>query len=169
MVTLSLNYPSDSDLLITLTDPSGTAITLDDGVMTGQNMSNTTFEDGGTALDSGSAPYTGTFQPSEPLASLDGDDADGDWQLQVSDFGQTNTGALEGWSLQLEAGYTDEPSAVTASDGSYQLNNLPAGANDIRVVPAAGYVATSPAAGLQVVSLDRLVRYRRRLWRHSTH
>ncbi len=95
--------------MITLTDPSGTTITLDNGVMTGQNMINTTFEDGGTALTAGAAPYTGTFQPSDLLASLDGDDPDGVWQLQVTDNGQTDSGTLEGWNLQLAAGNTDEP------------------------------------------------------------
>ena len=153
VVTLSLDYPSDADLVITLTDPSGTTITLDNGVMTGQNMINTTFEDGGTALTAGAAPYTGTFQPSDLLASLDGDDPDGVWQLQVTDNGQTDSGTLEGWNLQLAAGNTDEPSAVTAADGSYQLNNLPEGVNIIREVPPAGYAETSPAGGFAAVTL----------------
>ena len=108
----------------------------------------------GKHSSAGAAPYTGTFQSSDPLANLDGDDPNGVWQLQVTDDGQNYSGTLAGWSLQLTAGNTNEPSAVTAADGSYQLNNLPEGVNYIREVAPAGYQETSPAGGVYAVTLS---------------
>ena len=46
VVNLSLHYPSDADLSITLTDPEGNSVTLDNLATTGQNMIDTTFQDG---------------------------------------------------------------------------------------------------------------------------
>ena len=152
VVNLSLHYPSDGDLSITLTDPAGTLISLDNQVATGQNMIDTTFADGSPPLIDGSAPYTGSFQSSDLMATLNGDNANGVWQLQITDEGQVTTGTLDGWSLQLTTG-TTEPYAITAPDGSFQFNNLPEGDHHIREVPNAGYSETSPASGVYDVTL----------------
>ena len=154
VLNLTLHFPHVEDLSIVLTDPDGNSVEVDNVSTIGANMINTTFDDASsTPLSQGTAPYTGTFEPVNALATLDGDDANGVWQLQVTNDDQTTTGTLDGWNLQLTSGVT-EPSTLTASDGSYQLNNLPEGDQHIRVVPPAGFAETSPASGVYDETLD---------------
>ncbi|HEY1603438.1 MAG TPA: proprotein convertase P-domain-containing protein [Pirellulales bacterium] len=147
IVNLSLHYPNDGDLSITLTDPAGNLISLDNQVATGANMIDTTFADGATALTNGVAPYTGSFQSSDLMATLNGDNANGVWQLQVTDEGQVSSGTLDGWNLVLTTG-TTEPNTTTNPDGSFQFNDQTEGVHHYREIPPAGYVETSPASGV---------------------
>ena len=52
-------------------------------------------------ITSGSAPFTGSYQPEQPLSVLDGLNAAGDWQLEVIDDAGIDTGTLESWDLIL--------------------------------------------------------------------
>src|SRR5208337_351288 len=105
-VLLNLTNPSLSDLSAVLIGPDGTTqVTLfNAGDLTGANLVNTVFSYAATtSLSSGTAPYTGTFEPSDAqgLAKLIGQSMNGTWTLQVTNTGTGQTGTLTNWSLTL--------------------------------------------------------------------
>lgn len=104
-VTLNIAHPNDADLAVTLISPSGKRVKLFSNVGgTGDNFSNTTFDDQATAtIGSGSAPFTGTFRPTELLSTFNGDDPNGIWLLEITDSVTGNQGTLNGWTLNLSS------------------------------------------------------------------
>ena len=103
-VTVDITHTYDGDLAISLIGPLGKSIILssNNGV-DGQNYTNTTFDDAAaTSITSASAPFTGTFQPEEPLDLFIDDNANGIWTLEVSDNGPTDVGTLNSWSITIE-------------------------------------------------------------------
>jgi len=104
-VNLTLTYPTDGNLTITLTAPSGQSVILYKNPSdTGQDFTNTTFSDSAAQLiTNGTAPYTGTFRPVQPLSGLAGVQAVGNWTLQVSGGVGANGGVLTSWSLAINA------------------------------------------------------------------
>jgi len=103
-VTLNINHTWVNDLGITLEGPDGTKITIVNrvGGPADQNLTETMLDDeANTAIANGSAPFTGTFQPSEPLSAFDGIMSAGDWILEITDNADIDGGNLINWSLQL--------------------------------------------------------------------
>jgi hypothetical protein len=95
-----------ADCEIILTCPSGTQITLVNvGDMSGTAITNMCFQVGGPAVSTGSAPYSGTFNPAEPFDNLVGCDADGVWNLTISgainDF-SIPFGSIGGWGITFD-------------------------------------------------------------------
>ena len=68
---------------------------------TGDNFTNTGFNDQAATAITGTAPFTGTFKPREPLAQLINELVAGDWTLNVRDQATGNVGSLESWTLQI--------------------------------------------------------------------
>ena len=114
--TVGIDHTFVGDLIITLTSPSGTTVTLMNRPgsgsfgSSGNNFCRTLFDDTATtsiqAIQSTGTPplgppYTGTFQPASPLAAFDGEDANGTWILTVSDNAQGDTGSVRDFSLIL--------------------------------------------------------------------
>src|SRR5207244_1654425 len=68
------------------------------------NFINTVFDD--TAVNSiqfGSAPFTGSFNPLQPLdTALKGKNSAGTYTLVIVNHSSSNTGTLDGWSLFLD-------------------------------------------------------------------
>jgi len=105
-VQLSITDPGLSDLSAVLIAPDGTTeVTLfNAGDLSGANLSGTTFDDAATQkLSAGTAPYTGTFQISDPatLAHFLGASAIGNWTLEVTDHATGQKGTLKSWSLTI--------------------------------------------------------------------
>jgi subtilisin-like proprotein convertase family protein len=102
-VGLSLTHTYDGDLDIFLVGPDGTRVELStDNGGTGENFTDTIFDDeAATPITSGSAPFTGSFQPEGSLADLDGVEAAGTWTLEITDDAGGDTGELLAWSLVL--------------------------------------------------------------------
>ena len=113
-VHTSIAHESSSDLVITLTSPKGTAVTLSDRNgkdANGQPVENafngTTWDDqAGTAV----TDYTfttggaGKLAPQEPLASLLGEDPNGKWMLTVRDVEDGGAPGIVGpWSITVTA------------------------------------------------------------------
>jgi subtilisin-like proprotein convertase family protein len=117
-VGLSLTHTYDGDLDIFLVGPDGTRVELcTDNGGTGENFTDTVFDDeAATSITSGSAPFTGSFQPEGSLADLDGIAAAGTWTLEVTDDAGGDTGELLAWSLILttETGPLCDDCAVAA-------------------------------------------------------
>jgi subtilisin-like proprotein convertase family protein len=121
-VTLNITHSFDSDLVATLISPSGNRIRLFSNVGgDGDNFSNTTFDDDFSfnPIDSGSAPFSSTFSPKLPLSTLNGEQANGQWKLELVDGSGNGGGTLNSWSLTLT---TDDN-----SDTSANATDLPAG------------------------------------------
>lgn len=141
-VRVNITHTWAGDLELRLISPSGTVVPLAlrrGG--SGDNFVNTIFDDQApTAISAGAAPFTGRFRPESPLAALVGQQANGSWQLRVSDHAGLDTGTLLNWSLIV----TTEQSAVTDSAGFYAFTNLPADTYTVRRVLQGGWNATGP-------------------------
>ncbi len=106
-VNLDITHTFASDLDIGLISPAGTYIDLSsDNGGSGDNYTNTEFSDTGMNGDIslGTAPFTGSFIPEEPLSTFTGECMNGDWKLEACDDGSGNTGTLNSWSITFTPG-----------------------------------------------------------------
>ncbi len=102
-VLINITHTYTGDLDITLAGPNGTTVELtSDNGGTGENFVDTIFDDdAATSITTGTAPFTGSFQPEQPLAALNGQPAAGAWTLKVVDDAGIDTGTIDGWQLRL--------------------------------------------------------------------
>jgi hypothetical protein len=69
---------------------------------TGQNFIGTIFSDSAAiSINEGSAPFTGTFRPINPLSHLNGMSMEGNWVLKIYDGVSGNEGILKAWSINF--------------------------------------------------------------------
>lgn len=100
-----LDHTYVGDLVVTLTSPRGTTVTLIDGAGGGgNNFCNTLLDDEAKGISiqetgSGSAPFSGAFKPASPLAAFRGEDPNGRWTLRVSDTAGGDIGSVRAFSL----------------------------------------------------------------------
>jgi subtilisin-like proprotein convertase family protein len=108
--TVGLDHTWVGDLVITLTSPTGTTVTLMNrpgsiGNM-GNNFCNTLLDDSATELIQNisfiNAPFTGTFKPTSPLSAFNGENGNGVWTLNVSDPAPFDTGNVRAFSLSFK-------------------------------------------------------------------
>ncbi len=107
--TVGLDHTWVGDLVITLTSPQGTVVTLmsnpGSANNSGNNFCNTVLDDSATALIQSisptGAPYTGTFKPASPLAAFTGENGNGVWTLSISDVFPADGGNLRAFSLSI--------------------------------------------------------------------
>ena len=107
--TVGLDHTFVSDLVAELVAPDGTQVLVwshDGG--DGNNICQAVFDDSAGAPIAGAvsddAPFTGSWQPVEPLASLVGAQGNGTWTLHVADTAAIDTGSVRAFSLHL-SGY----------------------------------------------------------------
>ena len=103
LLTLDITHTFDSDLAAFLISPDGSFVFLFGGVGgAGENFADTVFDDrAATSIFEGQAPFTGSFQPQQPLGALVGEPAHGAWLLQVVDQAPGDDGTLNAWSIQI--------------------------------------------------------------------
>jgi subtilisin-like proprotein convertase family protein len=112
-VGVTVSHPHRRELQLSLISPAGTAVRLYNGE--GDNDPDlVTF-------------YPELTEPNQTLDALTGQAIAGAWQLVVADQSAGNTGQLQGWSLALTCQQVLTFAATTGPDGSYALENLPAG------------------------------------------
>ncbi len=107
--TVGLDHQWVSDLVITLTSPDGTTVTLVNrpGGITndGNNFCNSVLDDSAPFFIQNitflNAPFTGTFKPANPLSAFDGKMGNGTWTLSVSDVAALDTGNVRAFSLSF--------------------------------------------------------------------
>jgi len=145
-VKVNISHTRDSDLVLTLISPTGTRITLANHVGgTGDHFTNTIFDDSATvSVSLGSAPFAGTYQPTNLLAALFDTSPNGTWQLEIQDTVIGTSGTLNSWSIEFTTG---DPNTTSAANGTYALLNLPGGAYAVRQVLQPGYLQTAPVGG----------------------
>jgi subtilisin family serine protease len=151
-VNLGLTHTYDSDLSVFLSSPSGQTVQLLANVGAGgANFTGTVLDDEATAaIGSAAAPFTGRFKPQGSLSDFDGSAPNGTWKLTVTDNGRYDVGTIRSWSIALTAG---DVTATTGASGNYVFRNLPQGQTVVRQVMPAGWAATSPAAGYQLLDV----------------
>jgi len=103
VVQISINHTYTGDLVIGLQPPNGGPIVLSDRHgSTGENYTDTIFsDDATTAIASGTAPFTGSYQPDEALSVVEGFPAEGTWTLDVSDEASIDSGSITAYSIHL--------------------------------------------------------------------
>jgi len=102
-VRVNITHPFDANLKISLTSPSGTTVVLAQSLGgSGDNYTNTWFDDEGTgAIGGQSPPFTGHFVPGQALTAFDTEDPQGMWTLTVQDQTAGDTGSLTDWGLSM--------------------------------------------------------------------
>ncbi|MCP3978088.1 MAG: hypothetical protein GY716_01985 [bacterium] len=120
-VQVNISHTYDGDLQIRLVAPNGTQIMLSDRHGgSGENYTNTVFDDeAATSIASGAPPFTGEFQPDQPLSAADGISALGDWRLEVVDNAGADTGSIVSWTLGLTF-----PTGACGPSASYRSHAL---------------------------------------------
>lgn len=141
-VTVSLNLLNsiDGKMILELQAPDGTKVLLSDlSGGTGTGFLNTTFNDRASdPVRNGRAPFTGSFQPEQPLASLVGKNAKGTWELIVVDHATNYHVLLTDWSLSFNTVSSTSRIASVSQSPSAAAPGTPAAAS----IPA-------PAAGIE--------------------
>jgi subtilisin-like proprotein convertase family protein len=101
-VKVNITHTYDGDLTVSLISPSGNTILLSNRRGGGgNNFTNTEFvATGGTAIGSGSPPFTGLYIPDQPFSNLTGL-ANGTWTLKVVDLAGTDVGTIDNWTLSI--------------------------------------------------------------------
>jgi uncharacterized delta-60 repeat protein len=157
-VTLAIEHTFDPDLVVTLISPAGTRVELfsDVGLTPGDtgnaNFDNTTLDDQATtSIRDGRPPFRGSFRPEEALSTLNGQNPNGVWKLEVTDTAAEDVGKLNSWSLSFTS--RGEPAALTDAAGNFSFPNLAPGSYMIRQVTQAGFTQTAPATGSHVITL----------------
>jgi subtilisin-like proprotein convertase family protein len=102
-VQLNILHTYDSDLWLALVSPQNDTVVLSaHHGADGDNYANTLFDDEATTpIGDGTAPFTGSFIPEEPLSAVDGQNAQGTWQLLVYDAVSGDEGLLVSWEIHI--------------------------------------------------------------------
>lgn len=122
----SITHTFDADLVITLTAPDGTTVLLaNQRGGSANNFTSTVFDDSAaTDISGGSAPFTGSFRPEQPLSVLRGRPVAGTWKLKVVDTALADTGSIASWGLDARpaACSTSAPAPPAATTGSASVS-----------------------------------------------
>ncbi len=142
-VTVNVTHGNVGDLGLTLTSPDGRVVKLvSQGTLSGADLTNTTFDDTAfVGIAAGSAPYTGSFVPAEPLTSFNLGAVNGTWTLTVTDSVAGTAGTLDNWSLAIKR-------QTAAADLMY---NKVANAIDVRFDRVMNTATVSTADALRLI------------------
>jgi subtilisin-like proprotein convertase family protein len=148
-VLINMTHTWVADMEFRLVGPNGSTIVnlITQRGGSGDNFVNTVLDDqaAGT-IASGTAPFTGSFRPEQPLSVYNGSDPNGVWTLQARDRASGDIGVLQNWSLIITDS-SAEPVAVTDAAGNYVLSGLAAGAYSLRQVQQVGWLPINPSFG----------------------
>jgi subtilisin-like proprotein convertase family protein len=100
-VRVTIYHTWDADLSIMLIAPGYDSSDLSSGNGgSGDNYINTVFDDeAAVSIINGTAPFTGSYRPEQPLSKFDSLPLTGSWVLKVRDNAAGDTGQLVSWCL----------------------------------------------------------------------
>jgi subtilisin-like proprotein convertase family protein len=112
------------DLVMTLTSPGGTRVTLMErpgsALNSGNNFCQTVLTDSAATsiqlVTASGAPYTGSFKPASPLSAFAGENANGTWILNVSDNAVFDLGNVRAFSLDINGFDCTTPTMTATAD-----------------------------------------------------
>jgi len=119
--TVGIDHTFANDLQIDLKSPGGTLVTIinriDGG---GNNFCQILLDDtAGTNIQTAAtAPFTGTWQPANPLSAFGGEPITGTWELHATDFFAADIGNIRAWSVTATPAVCNAPifaAVVTAT------------------------------------------------------
>jgi gliding motility-associated-like protein len=133
--SISLQGGDLSPFSMSLTCPDGQTMTLANaGDLSGTSLTNACFSlDGTNPIQSGTAPYTGSWQPVQAFSLMNGCDPNGVWTLEMTGMfdlsgGTVPVGFFNSWSITFddsEISYTPDvlwsPTTGLPPDGSTSL------------------------------------------------
>ena len=126
LLNLNISHTWINDLIITITSPAGTDVTVISQICNGEDDILTNLDDeSSNAYSSLPCPPTnnGTYQPLNALSAFDGEDLNGTWTLTIQDVFNQDGGSLNAWSLGIcYAGGGTTPLSVTASGTNVSCN-----------------------------------------------
>lgn len=102
-VTMDITHTYNSDLDIYIISPLGTRIELSTNKGgSGDNYSNVTFDDDSSnTLPTGNVTLSGDYQPVGSLATLIGENVNGNWTVEISDTANADGGTINSITLGL--------------------------------------------------------------------
>ncbi len=110
-VNLDITHTWIGDLIVSITSPAGTTVTLIDQIGTTTGGLGCSGDDILATLDDAAASpvenqcgtsvpaVDGTFSPNNPLAAFNGESTLGDWVITISDNAGGDTGTLNAWGI----------------------------------------------------------------------
>ena len=110
--TVGVDHTFANDLQFDLKSPTGTLVTvinrIDGG---GNNFCQIVLDDtAGTNIQSAAtAPFTGTWKPTNPLSAFGGEAITGTWELHATDFFIGDIGNIRAWSLTFTPAVCNAP------------------------------------------------------------
>jgi subtilisin-like proprotein convertase family protein len=114
-----ITHAQDSDLDVILQSPTGQQVKLAARVGgTGNNFGSscakpTVFDSAAKAsISTGTAPFAGSFKPTEALTTLNGSPANGEWRLIAVDNAGNKVGQINCWSLTVATTTATNPSGI---------------------------------------------------------
>ena len=125
-VDLDITHTWTGDLDIVLVSPAGTELILSDrNGGSGDDYTDTVFQDGGADITAASPPFTGTFEPEGGTfaSTFDGEEVNGNWVLRITDNAGGDDGTLNNFCLTL--------SPIVDTTVSFDCSNL--GENQLEV------------------------------------
>ncbi|SHI63976.1 reprolysin-like metallopeptidase [Pseudozobellia thermophila] len=103
-VNLNIEHSFLADLVVSLTSPQGTTVTLISNSCGDLQNIDATFDDDGNAFEcgvDGTNAISGTVRPLGALSSFNGESVFGEWVLEVADNANSDGGALVDFSLDV--------------------------------------------------------------------
>lgn len=132
-VMLDITHTYNGDLNVFLISPSGTRVELfsDVGSFTDNFHGTILDDDAPISITAGTAPYTGSFRPEQPLSTFNGENPNGVWTLEIKDDANTDVGVLNAWSITIVGA---ERSTITDANGNYKFEKVLPGTYHVREV-----------------------------------
>ncbi|MEO8512688.1 MAG: T9SS type A sorting domain-containing protein [Ignavibacteria bacterium] len=97
---LNITHTWDSDMLMYLQKGNAGSQIIRNVGGSGDNFTNTILDDSAAIpILSGTAPFTGTYRPSNPLTPFIGIPTDGYWRYLINDTAGGDDGSLTGWCV----------------------------------------------------------------------
>ena len=102
-VTFNITHTFEGDLVVNLTPPAASAVSLVNRIgVGGDNFVNTTLSSlAANPVTAGVSPFTGIFAPQGSFAPAIGTAANGNWTIYVEDQAGADIGTLDSWSLTV--------------------------------------------------------------------
>ena len=152
-VKVNISHTRVATLNVSLIGPDGTTINLSsDNGGSGSNFINTVFDDeANTSITNGTAPFTGSFKPEEPLSTFDVKTATGNWILKIEDDAVSQVGELQNWCITANYyDYTIGISELKAAKGLIMGQNFPNPVSGFTSIP----FTLEKAGDIEIVLFD---------------
>ena len=150
-VILDISHPHAFGMTLTLLPPQGLPVVLASSPTgTAGGFQYSVFADTAPAtVASSTPPYAGNYKPTSPLSSLNTRSTLGTWALQISDFGASAVGKLNGWSLIFNE-------TTTEGEGEGEGEGEAVSSDVVTVTPATVSLVVGQTQQMAVTSTNSL-------------